>query len=281
LLRQPTWWHLFWYPRPWRRAGDVWDRLPWPFRWWRLSVTLVVADLLLIAPFMICMINNLEAIAWLYAVPVFEVARVAFLPLALLALVSLALCARHVLGLGLDVYQRRRVTSILLSQPTAQRSVWKRPEIARILLPPPAQTGAATEPRLPREFAEALAREAAARTDQARAELESAAHEAWAIAAELEALDTEIARLSRDTDPEEAARLDQRLEALGPESEAEDGDRRQMRRLVTEQAGLLAKVAERLEQARGRRAERTEALRALWRRARAEAAPTFTRVEGE
>jgi hypothetical protein len=84
-LRQPSWWQL-WYPRPFRRAADVWDRLPRPFRWWRIAMTLLSADLLILAPLVIFLINNPEAAGsqfgdrltgpgWLYVVPIFEAAR--------------------------------------------------------------------------------------------------------------------------------------------------------------------------------------------------------------
>jgi predicted Ser/Thr protein kinase len=279
-LRQPAWWYLFWYPRRFRRAGDVWERLPGSVRRWRLSITLLAADAALIAPLAVYALAY-RALWWesidqgsLVAVLLFTLLSSAWWGFAWLLLVSLALlawCARDVLALGLDAYQRRRLTSVLLTHPTSARAAWRRPELARLLSPAPAQPGTPTEPRLPSEFAEAIGHAADP----------GAASEARALVAELEALDAEIERLGREADPDEAARLRQRLQALGPEAPSEGDERRQMRRLLTEQAGLLAKVAERLEQARSRRAERSEELRDLWRRARVEAAPTFTRAEGE
>jgi hypothetical protein len=279
-LRQPTWWYLFWYPRRFRRAGDVWDRLPLPFRLWRLSMTLIAAAWVLLAPpfiytfahpetFTHGMLEQRGAVGVVYAWWVF----LGSVPLALL---SLALCARHVLSLKLEVFERRRVTSVLLSRPTARRSIWKRPEIARLLLPPDVATPAPTEPRLPREFADALAREAASGDPASRKELEAAAGDARALVEEIEALDAEIARLAGDADPEEAARVQQRLDALGPESEVEGDERRSLRRLLAEQKHLLDKVGERLAQARARRDERADALRELWRRSRADATATRT-----
>ena len=46
LWRQPEWWMGLWYPRPYRRGGDVWDRLPGPVRAWRVIVTALAADFL-------------------------------------------------------------------------------------------------------------------------------------------------------------------------------------------------------------------------------------------
>jgi len=44
--RQPRWWLCLWYPRRLRRPGDVWDRLPRPFRTWRVLATVLAATLL-------------------------------------------------------------------------------------------------------------------------------------------------------------------------------------------------------------------------------------------
>ena len=39
-LLQPRWWR-FWYPKPFRRRGDVWNRLPQPVRRLRIQMTVV------------------------------------------------------------------------------------------------------------------------------------------------------------------------------------------------------------------------------------------------
>jgi serine/threonine-protein kinase len=260
-LREPAWWYFLWYPRRFRRGSDVWDRLPWPFRVWRVAMSLLALDLFLVAPLYLLRESVGSAV-----VPAMRLWGAAVLLSLVFAGVVLACCAWRVLGLGLDPYQRRRVTSILMTYPTSLRAVWKRPEIARLLLPPRLAGSAPTEPQLPREIADALARETPARAEEARA-----------LAAELEALDAEIARLASDGDPDEAARLRQRLAALGPESAQEGEERRAMRRLLNEQAGLLERVAARLSEARARRDARAEALRSLWRAAHAEASATRTR----
>jgi hypothetical protein len=54
-----------------------------------------------------------------------------------------------------------------------------------------------------------------------------------------------------------------------------------MRRLLSEQASLLARVSEQLLAARERRAQRLQELRDLWRQSRSEAAPTLTQAGGE
>jgi hypothetical protein len=252
-LREPGWWYLFWYPARLRRVSGIWERLPLPFRLLRISVTLIAVTLLLALPLFVMGAPSLAA--WV------------LLPLILFLVSAVALCARLILGLGLEVHQRRRVTSILFSTPTSQRAVWKRPEITHLLVSPKLAPSTSTEPRLPREIADALARETPARAEEARE-----------LVADLEALDAEIARLVSDADPDEASRLRRRLEALGPESAEEGEERRALRRLLTEQTGLLDRVNARLAEARGRRDQRLEALRALWRSSHDEASATRTRT---
>jgi serine/threonine protein kinase len=260
LLRQPAWWPLFWYPRALRRPWDVWERLPGPFRVLRGAATLLFANLLAVMPIAMLVMSQLERAHAeqrqippppAFLPPLFAT----FLVLLLALVVSLGFGARHVLALGYDLYTRRLVASALMSGPTARRALWKKPEVARALLPPRAAAPElASEPRLPREYASAIARV-------------RGAGEAEALVTEIAAIDAEIERLAADADPQEAERLRQKLDLLGAEA-AEDGDeRKQRRRLLREQLDLVAKVEARLAEARARRESRLDALREMWRSA--------------
>jgi hypothetical protein len=276
LLRQPPRWRPFWYPPRFRRPWDVWARLPRPFRVFRGGLTLLLATFLVLVPVTMRVMSQLElAQARQHAVPPLPpfVIEIAFALLALVATVvaSLAFGARHVLGLGYDTYTRRVVASALLSGPTAQRSLWRRAEVARALLPAAREHEATPhEPSTPRDYATAIAK---ARGAAAEAEAE-------ALLAEIGRLDSELARLAADADPEEAARNRQRLDALGSESVEEGEERRQRRRLLREQLELAARVETRLKETQARRDDRLEALRSLWRAAvsstEADAIPTKT-----
>jgi serine/threonine protein kinase len=261
ILRQPAWWLLFWYPRAFRRPWDVWDRLPRSFRVFRGSATLLVANILAAMPIAMLLMRRIErAEAEQNQIPPLPIALplllATFFALALSLVVCLAFGARHVLGLGYDVYTRRVVASALNSGPTARRTLWKKPEIARALLPvrdaPPVLP---SEPRLPRDYARAIARAGGGTA------------EADAFVSEIAAIDAEIERLSVDADAEEAARLRQKLAALGAEGAGDGDERRQRRRLLQEQIDLIARVESRLEAARSRRQARVDALRELWRSA--------------
>jgi hypothetical protein len=261
LFRQPAWWPLFWYPPRFRRSWDVWERLPLPFRVFRGASTASLAVLLANLPIVIGLLVRIDqaragsgdlpplpaAVPLLFGTSAF---------LVLIALGSLPFAARQVLALGYDVYTRRLVASALLSGPTAQRSLWRKPEVSRALLPPRATPAAEVpEPSAPRDYASAIVR-----ADGARAEAES-------LVAEIAQLDAEVERLAADDDPNELAQQRERLAALGPADDAEGEERRQRRRQLEEQIALAARVQARLEAARARRAERLEFLRSLWRAA--------------
>jgi len=261
VLRQPAWWPLFWYPPAFRRPWDVWERLPRPFRVFRGVATLLVADLLAALPMAMLLMGRIErAQAEQRQVPplapLLPLLGATFLVLLLALVVCLAFGARHVLALGYDIYTRRLVASAMMSGPTARRALWKKPEVARALLPPrDAPPELASEPRLPRDYASAIAR--------ARGE----AGEAEILVVEIAAIDAEIERLGPDADPEEPERLRQQLDALGSEATQDGEERRQRRRLLKEHLDLIARVEARLEEARARRQSRFDALRELWRSA--------------
>jgi hypothetical protein len=278
VLRQPTWWPLLWYPRRWRRPWDVWDRLPRPFRVFRGAMTMAIAAVIALVPLAAWAAVEVPwaasgrrgpLLGWLSWKDIVLPAIFLLYPLlaasSLVAVVSLAAGARHVLALNLDVYDRRRVASALMSGPTARRSLWKRAEIARALRPAPgpAASGPA-EPRTPREYLSAIGRAG------------GGVAEAERIVAGIEGLDSELERLGRDADAGEAGRLRERLGALGPPADDESEERRRLRRLLGEQLELLARVESRIASAGAQRQERLDALRALWRAGPGTDTPTRT-----
>jgi hypothetical protein len=266
LGRQPRWWLCFWYPRRLRRPGDVWDRLPPPFRRWRVSATLLAAALV---PWLALTMYTegrrlAQAPAYVQETVGTEL-TVAWIVLGLAALgasVTQIPCARMLRSRGYETYTLRRVARALLIGPTSDRTLWKKPELSRVLLPPAGT--AAPEPQSPSEYLSAIGRAAEALTGGGRAlGLEALALGRRLHAALLE-VEREVARLAREADPAEAARLDARLAAVGGEEPRSD-EERQMARLLAQQRDLLLRMQERLDEARGRRARAYEDLRELWR----------------
>jgi hypothetical protein len=271
-LRQPRWWIALWYPPPFRRAGDVWDRLPRPVRWSRGTATLLVLDLLALVP-LFMLLGNEGALRRIEAATGLDTAdllnAIALLAAVFVAglvwwLVVFALCARIMRRRGLDTYALRRVSRAVLTGCTSDRRVWKRPEVAAVLLPPAAGAPAAPlRPRSPAEYRDGIA----ALAEGLRAAHPLLAAQALAagrsLLAELAASDQEVARLERDLHPEEEQRLEERLAALG-DPMGRDGDGAEMERLVAQQLDLVRKLRARREEVAARRRALAEELDGLW-----------------
>jgi hypothetical protein len=253
----------------------MWDRLPAPFRAWRIVITLFVA--VFVAE------GLLHAVLPAFApggrafgrarvggvavgpVNAAVVDAILFLALASVALVAaVGVCAifaaRLMRSRGFDTYTLRRLSRILGTAATSDPSAWTDPRLAGILRPP--RRAGAAEPDTPRELARGIERAAAGLHGAARAVAEDAAATARGTLATLEEADAEIARLAAGVDPTEAGRLRDRLAGLGA---ADGGEAAQMRSLLTQQLALLERMAERLAAARSERARAADALRALWR----------------
>jgi hypothetical protein len=265
VLRQPRWWLCFWYPRRLRRAGDVWDRLPRPFRTWRVLAT--VAALTLIPWIALTMYVQGPRVA--QAHPDVQQTLAAELTAswilvgvaALAAGLSQIPCARMVRSRGFDTYTLRRVANALLVGPTSNRALWKRPELSRLLLP--VRAPGPPEPQTASEYLSAISR-AAGRLAGARRELGLVAVERGRqLHGEAQALDREAGRLAREADPAEVARLEARLAQAAAEP-GEGEDERRMRQLLQDQRDVLIRLQLRREDAEARRDQALQALRELW-----------------
>jgi hypothetical protein len=119
------------------------------------------------------------------------------------------------------------------------------------------------DPQTASEYLSAISR-AAGRLTGARRELGLEAVELGRrLHEDAQALAREAARLHREADPAEVARLEGRL-ARAESGPGEDEDEQQMRRLLHDQRDVLLRLQARLEEAQARRDQRLEALRELW-----------------
>jgi hypothetical protein len=259
VFRQPSFWPTV-YPRPLRREGDVWDRLPAMTKGLRTLLVVVVG---------IAVTEGLLVFA-LLGIPPQELGPTG-LQLArtvtwLTHIVTLGLPVGLVLGLawynlGKSWALRRGLEAMdgyrLLVEPTARSAFWKRPHIAGLLAP----AGFRATPRSPRDYLEAIERAVGG----VEGEVASSARDlARDLSKRLLDLDRDIAGLGRDADPAEARRLSERLAALGPESPTEAGERRQMRQLLQKQSDLMGSLAARLATAEALRARLLQVLGRLW-----------------
>ena len=266
ICRQPRWWLCFWYPRRLRRPGDVWDRLPRSFRVWRVLATVLALTLV---PWMAVTLYA-QGTQVQYATPYVQQTLALELTAcwilvggaALAASASLIPCARMLRSRGYETYMLRRVANALMVGPTSDRTLWRRPELSRELLP--ARPSGAPEPQTASEYLSAISRAAGGLTGPRHELGLEAVERGRKLHEEARALDREAARLSREADPAEVARLEERL----ARAEGETGggeDERRMRQLLRDQRDLAVRLQGRAEDARLQREERLRALRELWR----------------
>ncbi len=252
----------FWYPRRWRRPGDVWPRLPAPVRRFKATGTVLA----LWAPLLPCAFSWIAAglageAPILLKLPVVSIWMTGMVFLLLAILVQSALLKRWLLQVpGLSARDRED----LMREPTTKSGFWSRPEIARLLLPVEGSV-LPGEPRDPRGLLAAISSAVQELTGPLREAGLDALGIAREMAAALEALEREKARLVRDADPAEFAHVKRKLEALGSPGTDEPSDQRQMRELLEKQLGLLRSAAARLEEAGGREKELAGRLAAIWR----------------
>ena len=249
-LRPPRWWS-FWWPRKWRRPGDVWDRLPRELRVMRwsslFSATLLVPPLL-------------GGVLWLFSPRSTElvvdllVRREQVFTLAFGAVVGVSLAiAAGLLGVmawlawrlrrrfGVDFALLRRLQTLANADPK-----WRQPRFAALLAQAgrPATAVATSTDSLLREL-----HAAGVPVPEGIPEARAAAHGAIA------ALDRELAALREMVNAEEIQRIDKRLASLGTADAA-------LRALLESQRELLARAESRIAKLGGVR-ERLDAQQAL------------------
>ena len=276
VFRQPRGWLCLFYPARFRRKDDVWNRLPLPFRCWRILATVVAMTF--VAFFAITVVmrivvvgvaenprgNALDAIGALGLRP-WMVLSVPFtlIACALAAPFILYACARLVRSQGFDTYDLRRVSRTLLVGPTSDKTPWRKPEVAQLLLPP-AASAHSLDPQTPAAIHAALAALAGRLDGEARRILEEAASFSRGVTERTSALEREIARRRAELDSSEAGILRERLSKLGANTADDDEHRRQIRAALESQLSLLERSAKRIAEAEAEKARTIASLRALW-----------------
>jgi predicted Ser/Thr protein kinase len=260
---EPALWAT-WYPRWFRRAANVWDRLPRLAR--RVRVAAGVLALLVCA---FAAPGWFFAFQWDFTDPRTpgRLASSPLYPLALLVVpASFGAVAVVFVLTGLTLWLGRRLglededaSLFILGAPLSKRSFWSRPAIAALLAPAgPSARPAGPTASLPDDVAAhwpegdaaPVPRDAAVRIARQAAQA-VAAHERHA------------ARLKRDFDPEEAARLARRLESLADPAPDEPPDQAQLRDLLSRQLDLSRDAQRRTAEAGVRRDRLRERLAAL------------------
>jgi hypothetical protein len=274
-FHEPRRWR-WWYPSALRRPGGeaVWRRLPPLVRWLRTTtLAWVLFGGLVHLPFVL-FVHSPAATSELREIvhgPAQGGTRTALqalgpilwpIPVVLLTqLLQVALCHAQLRRRGLNESDRAKV---MAGEPVSRRSFWEKPHIAAILGPREAAGGPPSFSSTA-EYLRAILRLADGLTGPARKAAEEAAAAARKLAASLDALDGAITALARDADPDEAARLEEKVAGLGFGATEEGDGRRQMRDLLRQQLDLVRGLAARLGELRRARARRLEWLQTLWK----------------
>jgi serine/threonine-protein kinase len=255
-FRKPRWWQG-WWPSAARREDDVWDRLPAPIRFQRNVEAFGVLPLAASTNLFLWLVSQstpghrwavLGAMLLGSAVPVGATAT------------AFWRSRRWARAHALSLRDQQRIAT----EPTTGSAFWRRPEVAALLSPP---TRSRTGPSLPRSPADHLrAIEALKRSDDARHRelIDGGLVAARELDVAIAQCDAELAELARDVAPEERARIEASVAALGAAAEVESDAKRRMRALLGDQLALLHGLERRRGEVLLQRERLAGHLHALW-----------------
>ena len=259
LRRPPGWWPFLW-PSRWRRPSDLWDRLPLVLKRARTLNTVGVALMVPVIAVQIMWAGN-DQLREIIPMPLDLVGiGIVFLPV----IVSIVLADRWGKRMGYDSMAESGM--VALNKSTGNITFWKNPRYSRILLPPSEERAdsARSEPQTPQAYLRAVL-DTVKELDEAAREIASdAADVGRQLMDSIQAVEREIQRLSRDADPSEIAKLEQKLQALGDPVAGEPDEERELRALTQTQLELTRRLAGRLYAAKDRHAKLVGLLKTLW-----------------
>ena len=241
----PVWWGM-WWPAMLRRPTDLWARLPWQARGVRIALSIFFVGM----PALIMAQSLTPSTSR-------RIAQAEYLLLAATGLVT-------VLGI---LWTRRRgvpsreMTRVLFGA-TSRPSAWRSATLARLLAPPrgvpaPANDDPADHVRAISEIARLLPRNMSGLGRESAA----LARRLLRVIGEFE---REVATLQADADPSRIEAVRRQLEALGPASTQEPGNRRELRNAVAHQLTALEAMRHDAELSRHARDEVFDLIRSVW-----------------
>ena len=259
MFHPPEGW-AHWWPRSWRRADDIWERLPAPLRRLRNVIDGVATYLVLdITLFMVVATTGGGA----YGDWFLSIMRTGWglwahgairglLPLGWVGFEFFR--ARKKLGVS-----ARELTELLGLPHLSSHPGWSKPKFARLLASPESEAPAAVRPQTPDELARAISELANRLVKMGYLPDRESVNAADAVRAAIEGLESEIRLLHERLDPAEGERLAQRLAALG--STEDDSE---LRPLLEGQLALLRRLDQRRQGKEARRNRLRDQLVTLW-----------------
>jgi septal ring factor EnvC (AmiA/AmiB activator) len=176
-------------------------------------------------------------------------------------LISAFFVAQWVQKKGLD----SKFTERLDFESTAKQTFWRKPHIAALLAPPAPAPDASdvVEPSQPQEYLEAITQTAEKLQGPAREAGRDAVATARDLLSAIESLDKQIAQFRENADRAEVDRIEEKLDDLGADKDGEEGERRQMRALLSKQLELARRLMNKAEESSVRRAHFFELIKRL------------------
>jgi tRNA A-37 threonylcarbamoyl transferase component Bud32 len=249
IWREPSWW-LWWYPKAWRRRGNVWDRLPREIR--------IVRGIL---PG-IWVTTSVMLLVWFVALADMVDSNRP-LDILVLVIVTMAIAVWVIAGArGRRELERKGIegedlSRVLYSVPPSRVGFWSRPHIAEVLAPAEGADRAKRSDS-PHAYLQSVLRFGNELPGPLRPLGGEAAVAARMLLASIEEVDREIAELARSLESGEQERLTAKIAALGG-----GADSAPLRTLLERELELIRGLAERVEEANETRNRRMEMLRSL------------------
>ena len=261
---QPRRWG-YWWPRSFRRPGDVWDRLPTTIRRIRTAMTAFGAVVLgLCVPAFV--------IGLALVIPANDPKSAQFAPVRAMLLAGFIGQMASLFGLlgawGYGIRWLRKLgfktadAAKVLTEPTFGQRIWTRPDVARLLGPERAARVAG--PETPRAIIAEIDKAASSADTSLRTIIADAAVAAREMLRALDSIDKELGELANHGDAAERDRLQKQLDALGAAGPEASPANKSIRALFESQLALLRDLAERGEQLAEKRSRYAEMLRTLW-----------------
>ncbi|HET9455070.1 MAG TPA: serine/threonine-protein kinase [Gemmatimonadaceae bacterium] len=247
----------WWWPRAFRRPGDVWDRLPdvpKKVRAWSTVASISAAGVFLPAILLGISLGMRDKAPATVLRPLMLVSLFGLLGVLLTFAGALWFGSRWGRRAGLNTHDQNK----FLSEPTWTR-FWRRPDIAPLLgrnAPAPIEHPLNT----PSDFVSALERLTTEVQSHWRDLLIDGIRAAREVVHAVAHIDDEIRVLARDNDPNERQRIVQRLGSMSDTV----GGSRQMKELLEGQLTLMNQLTRRSEELASRRSRYMELLRTMW-----------------
>jgi serine/threonine-protein kinase len=258
--RQPGAWSS-WWPRPWRRPGDVWDRLPPEILWIRAANGMSIAVAL---PLFNAIALGMTEATRGGGSSLLRVSMAAYFALIVPVLGGLYWLSRGLRRRAKEAGLTKVEATRLWAEPTWNLSFWSKPHIAALLEDAPEGERSRRWDSDPEDLLREIDRYAREGAASPHADVYAEAGDAArAIVATISEWDRELALLARDADPRELARIEASIAALGAPGDDERTAKGKMRELLHGQLQIFIDITQRQKDLAEMRAHLHEQLRTL------------------